>query len=511
MSYVLILLQEICSMLTVPAGSEWLKKYYKLSRFTITHSSFIGKRDAIELTSAGNVEQVFNTRYAPVTDSPILHLEFSLKYDDLNLDFLKAVFERIPVEELVTYIESSPSGKYSRKLGYLYELLTGHRLTINKPITGNYVDLLDPRKYITGNIIKNTRWHINDNLLGTSSFCPIVRKTKKLEELLNLSIAGDIDQLKDSFSEDIFRRAINYLYGKETKSSYEIEREKPSADRMEKFINLLRLAGKNPLELLLTEQELVDLQSAIVDPRYAAKSFRDFQNYIGQTLPGGYDLKHYICPPPAFVPSLMKGLMGIAGKTAGIFPEIRAAVIAFSFVFIHPFEDGNGRLHRFLIHDILVHDGVVPHGLIIPVSAHMLNNMKDYDAILEKYSKPLMQRIKYENTDTGEVIVTNAENIEGYFRYPDLTDQCIYLIEIIHATLREDMPGELRFIQRYDETKKALQNIVDMPDKDLNLMITFLHQNKGVFPKRRREQFSKLTDEEIAAMQARFRDIFELG
>lgn len=497
-------------MLTVPAGSEWLKRHYKLSWFTITHSSFIGKIDKIELTSAGNVEQVYNTRYAPITDSPILHLEFSLKYDDLNLDFLKAVFERIPTDELVTYIESSPSSKYSRKVGYLYELLTRHTLTINKPITGNYVDLLDPRKYITGNIVKGTRWHINDNLLGTSSFCPIVRKTKKLEELLNLSIAGDMDQLKQGFSEDIFRRAVYYLYGKETRSSYEIEREKPSADRMAKFINLLMSAGKKTTEVLLEEKGLVELQNAIADPRYAASSFRDFQNYIGQTMPGGYDLVHYVCPPPAFVPSLMRGLRDIAVKTAGIFSEIRAAVIAFGFVFIHPFEDGNGRLHRFLIHDILVHDGVVPHGLIIPVSAHMLNNMKDYDAILEKYSRPLMQRIKYDKTDTSEVIVTNAANVEGYFRYPDLTDHCIYLIETIHATLREDMPGELLFIQRYDEAKRGLQNVVDMPDNDLNLMITFLHQNKGVFPKRRREQFSKLSDGEITEMQAKFREIFEL-
>jgi len=46
------------------------------------------------------------------------------------------------------------------------------------------------------------------------------------------------------------------------------------------------------------------------------------------------------------------------------------------------------------------------------------------------------------------------------------------------------MPGELCFIQRYDEARRELQNnIVDMADKYLTLMITFLHQNKGVFPK----------------------------
>src|SRR5674476_1016519 len=87
---------------------------------------------------------------------------------------------------------------------------------------------------------------------------------------------------------------------------------------------------------------------------------------------------HYICPPPIILGTLMNGLKETAEKTTGIYPEIRAAIIAFRFVFIHPFEDGNGRLHRFLIHDILVHDGIVPQGLIIPVSAHMLNNINPH-------------------------------------------------------------------------------------------------------------------------------------
>lgn len=493
-----------------PVGSQWLKEYYDLSDYNLTHSSYIGSTESIELTSRGNVEQVYAMRYAPAADTPIAHLEFSFKYDDLNLDFLKAVFEKLPAEDLIVYIGSSPSGRYTRRIGYLYEFLTGKQLAITRPVTGNYVDLLEPEKYITGNTIKSTRWHINDNLLGVPSFCPVVRKTRMLVELLNRSIPGQIEQLKQSVSEVTFRRAVNYLYNKETRSSYEIEREKPSPDRMEKFVNLLTTAGTEPADRLLEEQRLVQLQNTIVDSRFAAKAFRDFQNYIGQSLPDHQQLVHYICPAPSIVHSLMAGLKDTAAKTSGIYPEVRAAVIAFGFVFIHPFEDGNGRLHRFLIHDILVHDRAVPHGLIIPVSAHMLNNIRDYDTILEKYSKPLMQRIGYNMTELGEIQVTNEEKTEGYFRYPDLTDHCIYLAQTIHATLEQDMPDELQFIQRYDEVKRALQNIVDMPDKELNLMISFLHQNRGIFPKRRRTYFSKLSDEEISDMQEKFREIFEL-
>jgi Fic family protein len=204
----------------------------------------------------------------------------------------------------------------------------------------------------------------------------------------------------------------------------------------------------------------------------------------------------------------MDGLKIVADKTEGTYPIIRAALIAFGFVFIHPFEDGNGRLHRFLIHDMLVRDGVVPDGLIIPVSAHMLNNMQEYDNALEQYSKPLIQQINYTKKADGTLEVTNPEEVEAYFRYPDLTAQCIFLAKTIQETINQDMPEELEFIQHYDELKRELQNIVDMPDKDINLMIIFLHQNKGVFPNRRRKDFAKLTEDEIASMEAAYKDIF---
>lgn len=493
-----------------PVGSQWLKEHYHLSRHTIAHCSYVGDNESLELTSKGNIKQVYGIKYSPKEDIPLMHLEFSLKYDTPNLDFIKAVLIKISINDIIVFIENSPYGKYARKIGFLYEFLIGTELKLTKKISGNYIDLLEDEEYITSSGVKNKRWRINDNLLGTHAFCPIVRKTNELNNLLAQNISQKIEQLKDNFSPEIFRRASNYLYRKETRSSYEIEKETPSPDRMEKFIALLMQAGTEQPDQLLDEHRLVQLQNAIVDKRFAAAGFRDFQNYIGQSLPGGHDMIHYICPPPTILLSLMQGLKETALKAAGINPEIKAAILAFGFVFIHPFEDGNGRLHRFLIHDILVRDGIVPQGLIIPVSAHMLNHIKDYDLILEVYSKPLMQFITYEKNADGGVVITNPEETESYFRYPDLTDHCIYLTQTIHATIKEDMPEELIFIQRYDEVKKELQRIVDMPDKELDLMIMFLHQNKGVFPKRRREQFIKLIDEEISRMQLAFRKVFEL-
>src|SRR5256885_4317224 len=140
-----------------PVGSTWLKEHYKLNRYILNHSSYIGHNSSIELTSKGNVEQVYGTRYAP-GNRAIDHLEFSLKYDELNLDFLKAVMARIPEAEIIEYINHAPTGKYSRKIGFIYEFLTGKQLPVQKVITGNYVDLLEQDKYITSTGTRNHRW-----------------------------------------------------------------------------------------------------------------------------------------------------------------------------------------------------------------------------------------------------------------------------------------------------------------------------------------------------------------
>lgn len=492
------------------AGNLWLQDYYKLSDFSFTHCSYIGNNDKIELTVNGMINQFYGPKYAPANDTPFEHLEFSLKYDDLDLSFFKAVFEKIPETSIIEYVCSSPSGKYSRKIGFLYEFITQKHLNLPIIISGNYVDLLDNNKYISGRIIKDSKWRINNNLPGTVMFCPVIRRTPILDELLKWNIPDAIAQLKKNYSDDIFRRASNYLYSKETRSSYEIEKEKPSPGRMERFIALLEKAGNKSDAEILSEKKLTSLQNAIVDSRFAATGYRDFQNYIGQTFPDFTEKIHYICPPKKYVFSLMEGLKSCSEKSTGSSSVIRAAIIAFGFVFIHPFEDGNGRLHRFLFHDTLVRDGIVPEGLIIPVSAYLLNNIREYDQTLENYSKVIMNKIRYIKKENGEIEVSNPEEVEGHFRYPDLTSQSIFLAQTIQNTINNDMPNELLFIQRYDELKTAIQNIVDMPDKTINLMIIFLHQNRGVFPKRRRKFFHKLTEDEIRKMENAYQEVFEI-
>lgn len=236
---------------------------------------------------------------------------------------------------------------------------------------------------------------------------------------------------------------------------------------------------------MLSETKLTALQSAMVDPRFAVPGYRNIQNFISSTNYNFKEVYHYVSPPPQFVTSLMNGLVTMAQKSETAPAVVQAAAVAFGFVFIHPFEDGNGRIHRFLIHDFLIRNNAVEKGMIIPVSAHMVNHLKEYDQILENYSKPLMKRVKFEVNENQSITVKNPDEIEGYFRYPDLTDQSIYLANIIRDTIQEDIFQEMDFLMKYDETKSAVQRIVDMPDRNIDQLIRLIHHNHGRLSKRK--------------------------
>jgi len=491
-------------------GLTWLQERYRIEGYQLTHESYIGSIDKIELSSRNTIIQTFKSKYDVGADNPLLHLEFALKYDDLNLAFIKEIFDYISNETLSDFINEKPNRKYVRIIGYLYEFITGKIIDV-KLTTTNYIDLIDANKYIVGDIEKITKWKINDNLLGTNNFCPIIRKTTELNEVLKLNVAKEIEDLEKKYSRDIFKRASYYLYKKETKSSNEIEQEKPSLDRVEKFISLLEEAGQKSLEEALSESELVRLQNAIVDRRYANRSFRNFQNYVGQTLRDASQKIHYICPPPQYVRELIYGLTSLGQKNTATSAVIKATMVSFGFVYIHPFEDGNGRIHRFLIHDILVRDGIVPNSTILPVSAQILTHMVEYDTTLEVLSKLVGRKAKYDLDEDSEMTVLNPSEIKALYQYPDLTNHAVFLSKAIQTTISKDIPEELLFLQRYDELKKDIISIVDMPDKKVDKMILFLHQNKGRLASRKRKLYTELKNSEIEKMEEAYRDVFTEG
>ncbi len=84
------------------------------------------------------------------------------------------------------------------------------------------------------------------------------------------------------------------------------------------------------------------------------------------------------------------------------------------------------------------------------------------------------------------------------------------LCKVIEASISNDLPNELNFLQNYDEAKELMKQRIDMPDKLIDSFIRFTHQNNGIFPKRRRNTFHMLKDDEIKALQSIFQDVFTL-
>ncbi len=175
----------------------------------------------------------------------------------------------------------------------------------------------------------------------------------------------------------------------------------------------------------------------------------------------------------------MEGLIGAHQRMdSGNVPAvIYAAAIAYGFVFLHPFEDGNGRIHRFLIHNILARSGFTPEGLMFPISASMLKNAADYDASLEAFSRHLMALVEYSIDQEGRMSVHNDTAM--WYRYIDMTPQAEALFRFIEQTIDSELASELEFLANYDKAKKAIQQIVDMPDRKIDLFIRFCLQNNG--------------------------------
>lgn len=489
-------------------GNAWLRDNFGLSVTPFTKECRLGSRPKV-VPGDGVEWEYFPKSYAP-EPNPLAHVEFVLKYDHLHLELLRQVFQRLPLEEVAAWVGKQPTGKWARRVGYLYEFLTGKDLDPKAlGVGGNYTPLLEKKRYVVAaHPVKVQSWRIEDNLLGNRDFCPVVRLTPAVQQSMQLDVTGRLDELSTRYPPEIFRRAVGYLYQKETRSSYDIEREEPSPDREARFVAALHDAGKSSQDETLSMERLVSLQNIIVDPRYAQSAYRTDQNYIGETLPNYRQRIHFVPPPPQFVCSLMDGLGVFLKKSTGSHALTRSAITAFGFVFVHPFEDGNGRLHRFLIHDVLALDGYVPAGVILPVSAWMLKNLAGYDTCLEAYSRPLMEMLRYDLDLDDRLTVLNPDDVEGIYRYPDMTTQVEYLTTAVEGALSQELEPELNFLSGYDTTKREMRAVVDMPDRKLDTLIKLLHQNRGVLTKNKRELYKELTDKELEKLAACFRTSF---
>jgi len=504
------------TMTATRIGYSHLVQHYALPTLPLDIEAAVesSARGRMLKQQGGRLHLLVEPKYLP-KNSLAGHLQFALRYEGVNLQVLALLFDQVDGKRvaavktsLCQWLQTNPASRYARRACFLYEWLTQTSLPMDDPVSerASYVAAIDTRQqFAPESGSKCARFRIIDNLPGTPEFCPLVSKSEYLQGMLAKDLRGITGQTLADYDEALLRRAATWFYLKETQSSFELEREKPTASKAQRFADLLREAD---MGAPLTEARLLDLQHAVLDARFHEFTWRQKQNWLGDDL--GYRQKVDFVPPrPEHVPTLMQGLLDMAERHrehGSMDAVVAAACIAFGFVFIHPFMDGNGRIHRYLIHDVLAKAGFTPKGIILPVSAVILASLKEYTDALEHFSRPLNQRTDY-SPDTPDEPAVGNEAV--YFRYPDMTRQAEFLYHALERTVTSDLRRELDFLLGFDRAKQALNALLDWPDHSEDLFIRVVHDNNWkLSANKRKSHFQWLNDKEIAQAETAVFDAF---
>lgn len=449
--------------------------------------------------------RILTPRHAP---SPDLegHLTFALKYEGLDLAVLKRLFATAAPAEIEAIVRAKPTGRYSRRIWFLYEWLLGRRLNLPDAEMGTYEPVVDPEQQWAAPGENSPRHRVRNNLPGTPEFCPLVFRTKALEEFAAMDLVHRAQEVVAHVPRDILARTAAFLLLKDSGSSYAIEGERPPQDRIQRWARAIGEAGRRSIEL----DELLRLQAIVIgDVRFVPLGLREEGGFVGAhdretRLP----IPDHISAPPEDLRSLINGMVAFdRGAAQSLDAVIAAAVLAFGFVYAHPFVDGNGRIHRYLIHHVLAQRGFNSAGVVFPISAAILARIDEYRATLEDYSRRLLPVIDWEPTADGNVRVLN--DTADFYRFFDAAPHAEFLYACVKKTIEEDLPRETEFLERYDQFRARIESIVDMPDRTIDLLFRFLNQNGGRLSKRAREhEFAQMTEVEVSAAEAAYRESF---
>jgi Fic family protein len=449
---------------------------------------------------------IFTPRHRP-EDTLYGHFTFALKYEGIDLSIFNALFQTIKAGDIEKIIRSKPTGRYSRKIWFLWEWLREEQLDIKDAETGNFVPLVNNKLQYEGKSHSSKRHRVYNNLPGTRDFCPLIRKTEKLERYIGKKLSKTAVKNIAQTHPDLLSRAAAFLLLKDSKASYTIEGETPPHNRIERWGRIIGEAGQRKLSI----SELEYLQQIVIsDNRFINTGLRVEGGFVGKhDRASGMPMPDHISARPEDLKTLMTGLIETYELLCvdDFDAVLMATIVAFGFVFIHPFEDGNGRIHRYLFHHVLAEKGFVPKGLIFPISAVILERIYEYRKILEHFSKPRLDLAEWRPTEKNNIEVLN-KTIDLY-RYFDATKQAEFFFECVAETVNKILPEEVKYLKKYDILNEFIKNYIDMPDKLVDLLIRFLNQNKGKVSNRaKKREFKKLADFEIQTIEQKYVEIF---
>ncbi len=483
-------------------GYSRLIDEFDLSVCALLVQCHLTERSVMSVSSEDGVEhRIYPVGRLTLEDTWQGHLLFAVKNEGVNLEVLKALFKKITASSIELLVRQHPTGAVHRRIWFLYEYLTDAKLALDDADQGGYVPLVDEDLQLAcpkNLAVRVRRMRIINNLVGDRAFSPLVRKTPLVRKYPAAKLKALSDSLLAKYPVSLQERATHYLYVKETKSSFALERETPSQRRTNAFVEALRSTGTAPL----TKETLLDVQNRVVDSRYAQRDWRTSQVYVGETVTPGHEKIHFVAVRPQDVADVMSGFLRTLDRllVSDVDAVLFAAVMSFAFVFIHPFDDGNGRVHRYLMHAILSRLKFSPAGgIVFPISAALLKKRATYDRMLESFSRRLMQRLEYDVSADGEVSVLGES--ADFYRFIDFTPIVEDFQRLIVETIRTEWRFELDYLADYDRMRREMREIVDLPEKKANQFILFVKNNHGRLSVAKRPFFAELTDAEVARLE----------
>jgi hypothetical protein len=449
---------------------------------------------------------------APADDSILSHVLFALRYETIQIPILDRALRLVSADELLARLANKPQAGYQRRAAYLWEKANGQPLALPMASTGgNYLTIFDPNEYYTGqDWERSQKYRVVFNGIGPYEYCPVVKRDANLEKFGEVTLRRLNEWAADPKNADMLDRVMSWAYLSETRDSYAIENEVPSPDKEHAFLQAMaHLRDKTPL----SEAYLVELQNTVIsNPIKAELQFRASQNWLQRGGRGASGVR-YIPPAPDSMLTLMDGFMRMANAKDDVPPLVKAALVSFGFVFIHPFIDGNGRLSRLLAHHTLNAKGVLPvvkgSPAILPLSVVMKKNEKMYLSVLESFSLSTRDLWRVTHISDSDFVFDFLSTPLVYAHWSG-QKAAEFVTACAGEALKQSLVEEATFLQNYDRAFRKIDRAYDLPNKTINLLIQWIHQNNCRMPERRKnaQELILLKPGQLDAIEAIIADAF---
>lgn len=446
------------------------------------------------------------------------HLRVALRHEGVQPGVFQALADKVDMPRLLLDDAQDGVQPFHRRLAFLHTFATGEDVPLPPVAQGQrYVDVVNPRLQftVTGGDL-HPQYRVRNNLLGTPRFCPQVFKVPALRH----AVEHDPVWGRDSWQgcpPDIQERVELYLYHQETRASWKIEAETPSARRLQAFVELLRRTQHKDF---VTASGLAELHAGILGKSGAAPEqpsathpWRTEQAWVGHANRNWQEVISLLGAPPSDLPDLMAGLLDCHQRLTvegELHPVVHAACIGFPLVYIHPFSDGNGRAHRFVFHNILAQRQYAPPGTVFPLSAWLLNHRRDYIGSMTDTCRGILGMAELATLPDGHMQVLN--DIKAGFRFPDLTTEALSLCRFVEAAVFDELEPDIRFIQNFDKAQRGLDELVEWPSTTQALFIKLCVQNDGTLSQRKRklDEFRDLSAPLLSELESCVRAAYDL-